>query len=93
MEGVVLCVVYCVLNKISDSGGEFGVELKFNFIDDFCFEFVVDQIELLCKLFELCIKFVDLCNKLVGNEKFEDLLIDVLNNIEQFKKFGMGKEE
>lgn len=35
MEGVAPRAVYRVANKISDGGGEFGVELKFNSIDDF----------------------------------------------------------
>ncbi len=93
MEGVAPRSVYRVPNKISDSGGEFGVELKFNSIDDFRPESVVDQIEPLRKLLESRTKLADLRNKLAGNEKLEDLLTDVLNNTEQLKKLGTGKEE
>ncbi|HBS61966.1 MULTISPECIES: type VI secretion system contractile sheath small subunit [Stenotrophomonas] len=93
MEGVAPRAVYRVPNKISDSGGEFGVELKFNSIDDFRPESVVDQIEPLRKLLESRTKLADLRNKLAGNEKLEDLLTDVLNNTEQLKKLGTGKEE
>jgi len=93
MEGVAPRAVYRVTNKISDAGGEFGVELKFNSIDDFRPESVVDQIEPLRKLLESRTKLADLRNKLAGNEKLEDLLTDVLNNTEQLKKLGTGKEQ
>jgi type VI secretion system protein ImpB len=85
--------VFRVPNKISDSGGEFGVELKFNSIDDFRPEAVVDQIEPLRRLLESRTKLADLRNKLAGNEKLEDLLTDVLNNTEQLKQLGAGKGE
>ena len=74
-------------------GGEFGVELKFNSIDDFRPESVVQQIDPLRRLLESRTKLADLRNKLAGNEKLEDLLTDVLNNTEQLKKLGAAKEE
>ncbi|AWH53746.1 type VI secretion system contractile sheath small subunit [Stenotrophomonas sp. ESTM1D_MKCIP4_1] len=93
MEGVAPRAVYRVPNKISDEGGEFGVELKFNSIDDFRPEAVVQQIEPLRRLLESRTKLADLRNKLAGNEKLEDLLTDVLNNTEQLKQLGATKED
>ncbi|KAB7769637.1 type VI secretion system contractile sheath small subunit, partial [Xanthomonas maliensis] len=93
MEGVAPRAVYRVKNKISDAGGEFGVELKFKSIDDFRPEAVVEQVEPLRKLLESRTKLADLRNKLAGNEKLEDLLTDVLNNTEQLKKLGTEKGE
>ncbi|MBD9537715.1 type VI secretion system contractile sheath small subunit [Stenotrophomonas sp. ATCM1_4] len=93
MEGAAPRAVFRVPNKISDSGGEFGVELKFNSIDDFRPEAVVEQIEPLRRLLESRTKLADLRNKLAGNEKLEDLLTDVLNNTEQLKQLGAGKGE
>jgi len=93
MEGVAPRAVYRVPNKISDDGGEFGVELKFNSMDDFRPEAVVQQIEPLRRLLESRTKLADLRNKLAGNEKLEDLLTDVLNNTEQLKKLGVTKED
>ena len=93
MEGVAPRAVYRVPNKISNEGGEFGVELKFNSIDDFRPEAVVQQIEPLRRLLESRTKLADLRNKLAGNEKLEDLLTDVLNNTEQLKKLGVTKED
>ncbi|HBG89010.1 MAG TPA: type VI secretion system contractile sheath small subunit [Stenotrophomonas sp.] len=93
MEGVAPRAVYRVPNKISNDGGEFGVELKFNSIDDFRPESVVQQIEPLRRLLESRTKLADLRNKLAGNEKLEDLLTDVLNNTEQLKQLGATGED
>ncbi|KRB04228.1 type VI secretion system contractile sheath small subunit [Lysobacter sp. Root690] len=88
LEGMAPRAVFRVPNKISDAGGEFGVELNFKSIEDFRPEAVVEQVEPLRKLLEARTKLADLRNKLAGNEKLEDLLNDVLNNTEQLKKLG-----
>ena len=93
MEGMAPRTVYRVPNKISDAGGEFAVELKFESIDDFRPESVVEQVEPLRKLLESRSKLADLRNKLAGNEKLEDLLNDVLNNTEQLKTLGREDQE
>ncbi|GAB3746197.1 type VI secretion system contractile sheath small subunit [Lysobacter olei] len=92
MAGMAPRAVYRVPNKLSDAGGEFAVELKFNSIDDFRPEAVVQQVEPLRQLLEARAKLADLRNKLAGNEKLEDLLTDVLNNTEQLKQLGQAQE-
>lgn len=92
MSGMAPRAVYRVPNKLSDAGGEFAVELKFNSIDDFRPESVVQQVEPLRQLLEARSKLADLRNKLVGNEKLEDLLSEVLNNTEQLKRLGQAQE-
>lgn len=93
MEGMAPRAVYRVPNRMSDEGGEFAVELKFNSIDDFRPEAVVEQVEPLRRLLETRSKLADLRNKLAGNEKLEDLLNDVLNNTEQLKQLGTGDDQ
>ncbi|PJK01109.1 type VI secretion system contractile sheath small subunit [Lysobacteraceae bacterium NML91-0213] len=88
MEGVAPRATYRVQNRISDQGGEFGVELTFKSIDDFRPESVVQQVEPLRRLLESRSKLADLRNKLAGNEKLEDILTDVLNNTEQLARLG-----
>lgn len=85
MEGMAPRAVYRVPNKLTEEGGEFGVELKFNSMEDFRPEAVVEQVEPLRRLLESRTKLADLRNKLIGNEKLEDLLSDVLKNTEQLK--------
>lgn len=85
MEGMAPRAVYRVPNKLTEEGGEFGVELKFKSMEDFRPEAVVEQVEPLRRLLESRTKLADLRNKLIGNEKLEDLLSDVLKNTEQLK--------
>ena len=91
LEGMAPRAVFRAPNKISDDGGEIGVELKFKSIDDFRPEAVVEQVEPLRKLLEARSKLADLRNKIAGNEKLEDLLSDVLNNTEQLRKLGQDE--
>lgn len=77
-----------VKNKISDEGGEFGVELNFNKMEDFRPESVAQQVEPLKKLLEARTKLADLRNKLISNDRFEDLLGEVLNNTEKLKQLN-----
>lgn len=95
MEGMAPKASYRVKNRLSAEGGEFAVNLDFKAIDDFRPEAVVQQIEPLRKLLEARTKLSDLRNKLAGNDKFEDVLNDVLNNTEKLKQLGReaGKDE
>ncbi|MDR7192646.1 type VI secretion system contractile sheath small subunit [Luteimonas terrae] len=88
IEGMAPRATFRAPNKISDSGGEFAVELKFKSMDDFRPESIVQQVEPLRRLLESRSKLADLRNKIAGNEKLEDLLSDVLNNTEQLKQLG-----
>lgn len=90
MGGMAPRAAYRVPNKLSESGGEFAVEMTFKSIDDFRPEAVVQQVEPLRKLLEARTKLADLRNKVAGNEKLEDLLNDVLANTEQLKQLGQN---
>lgn len=93
MEGMAPRAAFRVPNKLGGDGGEFAVELKFNSIDDFRPEAVVDQVEPLRKLLEARSRLADLRNKVAGNEKLEDLLNDVLANTEQLRQLGQPEPE
>jgi type VI secretion system protein ImpB len=90
MKGMAPSASFRVNNKLSEAGGEFAVNLKFDKYDDFRPESVVQQVEPLRKLLEARTKLSDLRNKLAGNEKLEDILDDVLANTE--KLAALGKE-
>lgn len=91
MEGMAPRAQFRVPNRIGDQGGEFAVELKFDSIDDFRPESVVQQVEPLRKLLEARTKLADLRNKVAGNEKLEDLLNDVLANTGQLEQLGRNE--
>jgi type VI secretion system protein ImpB len=88
MQGMAPAASYRVQNKLSPQGGEFAVNLKFDKMDDFRPESVVQQVEPLRKLLEARTKLADLRNKLAGNEKLEDVLGEVFNNTEKLKTLG-----
>ncbi len=88
LSGMAPRASFRVKNKLSEAGGEFGVNLEFNAMEDFRPESVVGQVEPLRKLLEARTKLSDLRNKLAGNEKLEDVLGEVLSNTEKLKQLG-----
>lgn len=93
MAGMAPAATYRVKNKMSPEGGEFAVNLKFNKMDDFRPEEVVQQVEPLRKLLEARTKLADLRNKLAGNEKLEDILAEVLSNSEKLNELGQESKK
>jgi type VI secretion system protein ImpB len=86
MEGMAPAASYRVPNRLSEGGGEFAVNLKFQRYDDFRPEAVVQQVEPLRKLLEARGRLSDLRNKLAGNEKLEDILAEVLTSTESLDR-------
>ena len=93
MEGMAPRAAFRVKNRLTEAGGELGVDIKFEKFEDFRPESVVQQVEPLRKLQEARAKLADLRNKLAGNEKLEDLLNDVLNSTEQLQSLSSKKNE
>ena len=81
-------LAYTIDNKLQDDGSKMGVELKFNSIEDFEPDAVVQQVEPLRKLVEARQKLSDLLSKMDGNDKLETLLTDVLANADKQKELS-----
>lgn len=83
-----------VPNTLKGDDSKLGVELNFRSLEDFSPEQVAKQIEPLRKLLEARQKLADLRNKAAGNDKFEDLLNEVLQNTDKIaqltKEVGDG---
>src|SRR6476660_7038581 len=92
-------LAYNVENKLQNDGSKVGVELKFNNIEDFEPDNVVQQVEPLRKLVEARQKLSDLRSKMDGNDKLESLLEDVMSSVDKQKQLSDalgvdgGKEE
>lgn len=91
-------LAYTVDNKLQDDGSKMGVELKFNSIEDFEPDQVVQQVEPLRKLVEARQKLADLRSKMDGNEKLESLLEEVITSSDKQKELSdalgiEGKED
>lgn len=88
-------LVLRVPNELSQTGGSMSVELKFEALDDFHPDQLVQQVEPLRKLVELRQNLNDLLAKMDGNEKLGNILEDIMNNSEAQKQLGaaLGIEE
>lgn len=85
--------VYEVANELGDGGGKFRVDLKFEAMEDFRPESVVQQIEPLRKLQEARGKLHDLRSKVAGSEKLEDILNEVLASTEKLAELSQKPKE
>lgn len=88
LSGMKPRLAYNVENKLQDDGSKMGVELRFNSIEDFEPDNVVQQIDPLRKLVEARQKLSDLRSKMDGNEKLETLLADVISNSDKQKQLS-----
>lgn len=81
-------LAYTTENKLQDDGSKMGVELKFNSIEDFEPDNIVQQVDPLRKLVDARQKLSDLLSKMDGNDKLESLLTDVLANADKQKELS-----
>ena len=97
LSGMKPRLAFTTENKLQDDGSKMGVELKFNSIEDFEPDNVVQQVEPLRKLVEARQKLSDLLSKMDGNDKLESMLEDLISNADQQKalseELGLGGKE
>lgn len=97
MAGMKPRLAFSVENKLQEDGSKMGVELKFNNIEDFNPDNIVQQVDPLRKLVEARQKLSDLLSKMDGNEKLETMLNDVIANADKQKELsdslGLDKKE
>jgi type VI secretion system protein ImpB len=95
LSGMKPRLAFTTENKMQDDGSKMGIELKFNNIEDFEPDNVVQQVDPLRKLVEARQKLSDLRSKMDGNEKLETMLGDIIANADQQKALSdeIGKEE
>lgn len=88
-------LAYTTENKLQDDGSKLGVELKFNSMEDFEPDKIVQQVEPLRKLVEARQKLSDLRSKMDGNEKLESMLEDIISSSDKQKELSdaLAKEE
>jgi len=74
-----------VANRLRDDDCQLGVELEFNALADFEPQNVVRQIDPLRRLLEARERLAELRNKMVANDRLEELLDDVLRDTERLR--------
>jgi type VI secretion system protein ImpB len=88
MAGMTPRVAFTTENKLQDNGSKMGIDLKFNNIEDFEPDNIVQQVEPLRKLVEARQKLSDLRSKMDGNEKLENILEDIISNQDKQKQLS-----
>ena len=95
LSGMKPRLAYTVDNKLQDDGSKMGIELKFNDIEDFEPDKIVQQVEPLRKLVEARQNLSDLRSKMDGNEKLETMLEDIIADSDKQKELSeaLGSSE
>jgi type VI secretion system protein ImpB len=81
-------LTYRVDNKLSNDDSKVGVELRFNNMEDFEPEKVVNQVEPLRKLVEARKKLSDLLSKMDGNDRLVELMDEIIKNTDALQKLS-----
>lgn len=91
LKGVAPRLAIRVENKLKNDGTQMGMELNFSKLEDFEPQNVVNQVEPLKRLLEVRTRLSDLKNKISGNDKFEELLDEIMRDTEKLKKIGASR--
>ena len=81
-------LAFKVPNRLSEDDTKLNVELRFESMDDFQPAKVAQQITPLRKLLDLRNSFANLRSSLIGNDKLEGLLQEIIQNEELLKQAG-----
>src|SRR4051812_3599269 len=81
-------LAFKVPNRLSEDDTKLNVELRFESMDDFQPAKIAQQVTPLRKLMELRNSLANLRSSLIGNEKLENLLQEMIQNQELLQKAG-----
>jgi type VI secretion system protein ImpB len=81
-------IAFKVANKLSEDDTKLGVELRFESMEDFHPAKVANQIDPLRKLLDVRKSLANLRSSLIGNDKLENLLQDIIQNQEKLQRAG-----
>jgi len=81
-------LAFKVKNTLSEDDTKLGMELRFSNMEDFSPAKVVNQIEPLRKLLEVRKSLANLRSSLIGNDKLETLLQEIIHNQEKMQQAG-----
>ncbi len=88
LKGMKPRLAYRVDNKLGNDESKLGVELRFNSMEDFEPEQVVNQVEPLRKLAEARKKLSDLMAKMDGNDRLVELMDEIIKNTDALQKLN-----
>jgi type VI secretion system protein ImpB len=88
LRGMQPRLAFRVDNKLTDDDTKLSVELRFNNMDDFEPEAVVNQVEPLRKLIETRRQLAALLAKTDGNDRLSERLQEIIGNTEMLQQLG-----
>jgi type VI secretion system protein ImpB len=88
LRGMQPRLAFRVANKLTDDETNLPVELRFNSMDDFEPEAVVNQVEPLRKLIETRRQLAALLAKTDGNDRLSERLQEIIGNTEMLQQLG-----
>jgi len=88
LRGMQPRLAFRVDNKLTDDDTKLSVELRFNSLDDFEPEAVVNQVEPLRKLIETRRQLAALLAKTDGNDRLSERLQEIIGNTEMLQQLG-----
>ncbi len=91
LKGMAPRLTLQVENMLKEDNSKIAVELNFEKLEDFEPGRIVEQIDPLKQLLEIRGKLSDLRNKVIGNDKLETLLDDIVRDTEKLKSIAAEK--
>ena len=88
MEKIEPRLAFKVDNRLNEDDTKLNVELRFRSMDDFAPAKIAEQIAPLRRLLELRNSLANLRSSLIGNEKLDNLLQDIVQNQEKLRQAG-----
>jgi type VI secretion system protein ImpB len=88
MKKIAPRLAFKVQNRLSEDDTKLNVELRFESMDDFQPAAIAGQITPLRKLLELRSSLANLRSSLIGNEKLDNLLQEMVQNQEKLRQAG-----
>lgn len=88
MKGIAPRLALRVDNRLQDDGSQLGIELNLEKMADFEPQSVVRQVEPLRQLLEIRGRLSDLRNKLIGNDKLEELLDEIVRDTDKLRQIN-----
>jgi type VI secretion system protein ImpB len=84
-------LAFRVDNRLQDDGSQFGVDLRFTRLEDFEPAAVARQVEPLRRLLEVRSRLADLRDKLVGNDRLEELLDGIVRDAGKLRTLSQAQ--
>ncbi|RMF89387.1 MAG: type VI secretion system contractile sheath small subunit [Nitrospinota bacterium] len=88
LRGMKPRLAFRVDNKLTDDDTKLGIELRFNSMEDFEPERIVQQVEPLRKLLETRRQLASLLAKTDGNDQLSERLQEIISNTELLQKLS-----